>query len=41
VTIDTGNSSAYGGPPSYLEIIGDKVIPHVVPRSAAAEGGGE
>jgi hypothetical protein len=41
VTIDTGNSSFYGGPPSYLEIIGDKVIPHVVPRSAAAEGGGE
>lgn len=41
VTIDTGNSSYYGGPPSYLEIVGDKLTPHVVKRSAAAGGGGE
>ena len=41
VTIDTGNSRFYGGPPSYLEIVGDKLVPHVVPRSAAAAGGGE
>jgi hypothetical protein len=36
VTIDTGNSRYYGGPPSYLEIIGDRLIPHQVPRSAGA-----
>jgi hypothetical protein len=41
VTIDTGNSRYYGGPPSYLEIAGDKVTAHVVPRSAAAGGGSE
>jgi hypothetical protein len=41
VTIDTGNSSYYGGPPSYLEIVGDRLIPHVVARSGAAGGGGE
>jgi hypothetical protein len=41
VTIDTGNSSYYGGPPSYLEIVGDKLTPHVVKRSAPAGGGGE
>ena len=41
VTIDTGNSRYYGGPPSYLEIVGDKVTAHVVPRAAAAGGGGE
>jgi hypothetical protein len=41
VTIDTGNSRFYGGPLSYLEITGDKVIAHVVPRTAAAGGGGE
>ena len=32
VQIDTGISRAYGGTPSYLEIIGDRVIPHQVPR---------
>jgi hypothetical protein len=41
VTIDTGNSSYYGGPPSYLEIVGDRLVPHVVKRSAPAGGGGE
>jgi hypothetical protein len=41
VTIDTGNSSYYGGPPSYLEIVGDRLVPHVVKRSAPAAGGGE
>ena len=41
VTIDTGNSSYYGGPPSYLEILGDKLVPHKVPRSASTGGGGE
>jgi hypothetical protein len=41
VTIDTGNSSYYGGPPSYLEIVGDRLTPRVVKRSAAAGGGGE
>jgi hypothetical protein len=34
VTIDTGNSRFYGGPPSYLEIVGDRLVPHVVKRSA-------
>jgi hypothetical protein len=41
VTIDTGNSRYFGGPPSYLEILGDKPIPHTVRRSGAAGGGGE
>lgn len=41
VTIDTGNSRFYGGPPSYLEIIGDSVVPHTVKRSAVTGGGGE
>ena len=31
--IDTGNSRYYGGPLSWLEIIGDQMIPHMVPRS--------
>jgi hypothetical protein len=31
--IDTGNSRYYGGPLSWLEIIGDRMIPHVVARS--------
>lgn len=39
VRIDTGNSRYYGGTPSYLEIVGDRLIPHAVPRSAAAGGG--
>jgi hypothetical protein len=32
VRVDTGNSRYYGGQPSYLEIVGDRVIPHAVPR---------
>ena len=32
--IDTGNSRAYGGPLSWLEIVGGKMIPHTVGRSA-------
>ncbi len=31
--IDTGNSRYYGGPLSWLEILGDKMVPHTVPRS--------
>ena len=31
--IDTGISRFYGGPLTWLEIIGDRVIPHSVPRS--------
>jgi hypothetical protein len=31
--VDTGNSRYYGGPLSWLEIIGDHMIPHTVPRS--------
>jgi hypothetical protein len=31
--IDTGISRAYGGPLTWLEIIGDKMIPHGVPRA--------
>lgn len=39
VDIDTAISSAYGGKLTYLEIIGDKLTPHEVPRPAAASGG--
>jgi hypothetical protein len=31
--IDTGISRAYGGPLTWLEILGDRMIPHTVPRS--------
>jgi hypothetical protein len=31
--IDTGISRAYGGPLTWLEIVGDRMIPHIVPRS--------
>src|SRR5438270_2634788 len=31
--IDTGDSVFYGGPLSWLEILGDRMIPHTVPRS--------
>ncbi|HET7708882.1 MAG TPA: metallophosphoesterase [Sphingomicrobium sp.] len=34
IRIDTGNARQYGGRPSYLEIIGDRVVPHSVTRSA-------
>jgi hypothetical protein len=33
VRVDTGNSRYYGGQESYLEIIGDRVVPHPVARS--------
>lgn len=39
VAIDSGNSSHYGGKPSYLEIVGDRLIPRTVRRSGAGEGG--
>ena len=32
--IDTGNSRYYGGPLSWLEIVGDTLTPHTVKRSA-------
>jgi hypothetical protein len=32
--IDTGNSRAYGGPLTWLEILGGKMIPHTLKRSA-------
>jgi hypothetical protein len=31
--IDTGISRYYGGPLSWLEILGDQMVPHTVPRS--------
>lgn len=31
--IDTGISRAYGGPLTWLEIVGDRMIPHTLPRS--------
>jgi hypothetical protein len=31
--IDTGNSRFYGGPLSWLEIVGDRMVPHTVPRT--------
>jgi hypothetical protein len=33
IRIDSGNSAYYRGQPSYLEIIGDRVVPHNVRRS--------
>lgn len=38
VTVDSGISRQYRGTPSYLEIIGDRLIPHKVPRSQALAG---
>ena len=32
VQVDTGNSRAYKGRPSYLEIFGDRLVPHIVQR---------
>ena len=37
--IDSGNSRAYGGIPSYLEIVGDRVTAHSVQRPAGASWG--
>jgi len=34
VRIDTGISRYYGGPMSWLEIVGDRLIPHNLPRSS-------
>jgi hypothetical protein len=31
--IDTGNSRSYGGPLTWLEITGGRMIPHTVPRT--------
>lgn len=39
VDIDTAISSAYGGKLSYLEIIGDRLIAHEVPRPPPSGGG--
>ena len=39
VTIDSGNAAYYRGVPTYLEIIGDRLVPHSVARPAAAGGG--
>ena len=39
VTIDSGNARHYGGTPSYLEIVGDRLIPRTVRRSGGAGGG--
>lgn len=35
IRIDTGISQYYGGKPSYLEIVGDQVVPHPVTRTKA------
>lgn len=39
VAIDSGISSHYGGRPSYLEIVGDRLIPRTVRRSGAGAVG--
>jgi hypothetical protein len=36
--IDTGNSRFYHGQLSYLEIVGERMIPHAVPRLLSASG---
>ena len=35
IRIDTGNSRYYGGPLTWLEIVGDRVTPHSVGRPAS------
>ena len=37
--VDSGDSRAYGGIPSYLEIVGDRVTAHPVPRPTGAAWG--
>ena len=37
--VDSANSRAYGGMPAYLEIVGDRVTAHNVPRPAGKEWG--
>jgi len=39
--VDSGNSRAYGGKPSYLEIVGDRVTAHSVPRPAGPSWGAQ
>lgn len=39
--IDSAISRAYGGTPAYLEIVGDKVTAHNVPRPAGREWGAQ
>ena len=39
IQIDTGMSRHYNGPLGYLEILGDRLVPHPVPRAAGASGG--
>lgn len=39
--IDSAISQAYGGTPSYLEIVGDKVTPHKVPRPQGKQWGSQ
>ena len=41
VRIDSGNASYYRGTPSYLEIVGDKLVAKTVGRSPPARGGVE
>jgi hypothetical protein len=36
--VDTGNSRFYNGQLSYLEILGDRMIPHAVSRNLSAHG---
>jgi hypothetical protein len=36
---DSGNSRAYNGVPSYLEIVGDRLVAHAVPRPTGASWG--
>lgn len=38
ILADTGNSRYYNGQPSYLEIVGDRVTAHAVPRPGAQQG---
>jgi hypothetical protein len=37
--VDSGNSRYYNGAPSYLEILGDRLVPHSVRRSQPGGGG--
>jgi len=34
IRIDTGISKYYGGALSYLEILGDQIVPHTVSRTS-------
>lgn len=39
--VDSAISRAYGGTPAYLEIVGDRVAPHTVPRPAGKQWGAQ